>query len=173
MPYQKDATENKKDKEKQKEERREMEGDVLGPAVHHVALLCVSSHSWLQQRREVRMYLLAWHKHCSGQKDLRASLWGDVALAAAGGGADWAAHAPFGGGLGLWLRIWFWLQRVIVGGHGFGLSIPVCADIIAPGLWLTLLLTLLQSETDEGTDVEKHNLTVTTMSTLTLTFNTL
>lgn len=130
-----------------------MVGDVLGPAVYHVALLCVSSHSWLQQRREVRMYLLAWHKHCSGQRDQRASLWGDVALAAAGGGADWAAHAPFGGGLRLRLRIWFWfwLRCVIVGGHGFGLSIPICADIIAPGLWLTLLLTLLQSETDEGT----------------------
>lgn len=38
MPYRKDATEKKK-----KRERGEMLGEVLGPAVRHVALLCVFS----------------------------------------------------------------------------------------------------------------------------------
>ena len=58
------------------------------------------------------------------------------ALAAAGGGADRTAHAELGRGLGLRLgtRFGFWLGRVIVGGPGFGLSVPVSTGIIAPGL---------------------------------------
>ena len=57
-----------------------------------------------------------------------------VALAAAGGGAHGAAHAQFGGGLGLRFWIGFWLGRVVVGGPGLGLSVPISAGVVAPGL---------------------------------------
>ncbi|KAF1376038.1 hypothetical protein PFLUV_G00226410, partial [Perca fluviatilis] len=128
----------------------EMVGAILGPALRQSVRFL---RSWLQQRREVRVYLLAWHKHCSSQRDLRSSLSGDVALAAPRGGADRAAHAPFGGGLRLRLRIWFWLWCIVVGGPAFslsvpGLSVPVSTGIIAAGLlWLTFLRTPFQPGT--------------------------
>lgn len=107
-----------------------------------VRFLC----SWLQQRREVDE-----SARQQPERDLRSSLCGYAALAAARGGADRTAHAQFGGGLGLRLGVGFRLGCVIVGGPGFGLSIAVSAGVIAPGLWLTLLLTPFQPGTDGET----------------------
>lgn len=61
-----------------------------------------------------------------------------VASAAARGGADGAAHAQFGGGLGL--GFWFW--GVFIG--GCGLCFPVSVGVLTRSLGLALLLPPLQ-----------------------------
>lgn len=123
-----------------------MVGAISGPDVLRSPCR-VLLRSWLHSG-QVRKYTVYGHgTNTAAARETAVATARDVALTAAGGGADGAAHAQFGGGLRLWLRIRFWLGPVVVGGPALGLPVPVSAGVVARGLGLTLLLTLFQPET--------------------------
>lgn len=134
MPYQKDATEKRK----------------TGNVGSHFGSCCASTRPCCAFPRLLAttgQRCVSWR----GGKPERpeSSLRGCAALAAARGGADRAAHAQLGRGLGLRLRLRLGVRLgcVVIGRHGFHLSVAVSAGVLTPGLGLPLLLTPFQPDT--------------------------